>query len=105
MDGNTEQGRNIRDDSSSVHPKLRGKRKATDDPTGTCFYHMSFTSHLCLPHETKGLCIHPLIYVFRLTLNETSYLHFSHNHIAPINIFKFRLNSFPLKFQFKEKEV
>uniref|UniRef100_A0A915PJH4 HMG box domain-containing protein n=1 Tax=Setaria digitata TaxID=48799 RepID=A0A915PJH4_9BILA len=34
MDGNSEQGRNIRDDSSSVHPKLRGKRKATDDPTG-----------------------------------------------------------------------
>ncbi|CAG9538891.1 unnamed protein product [Cercopithifilaria johnstoni] len=34
MDGNCEQGRNIRDDSSSVHPKLRGKRKATDDPTG-----------------------------------------------------------------------
>ncbi|KAL3982329.1 hypothetical protein ACH3XW_46755 [Acanthocheilonema viteae] len=35
MDGNTEQGRNIRDDSSSVHPKLRGKRKATDDLIGT----------------------------------------------------------------------
>uniref|UniRef100_A0A0R3RIU9 DUF4819 domain-containing protein n=1 Tax=Elaeophora elaphi TaxID=1147741 RepID=A0A0R3RIU9_9BILA len=34
MDGNSEPGRNIRDDSSSVHPKLRGKRKATDDPTG-----------------------------------------------------------------------
>ncbi|EFO16018.2 hypothetical protein LOAG_12490 [Loa loa] len=34
MDGNTEYGRSIRDDSSSVHPKLRGKRKATDDPTG-----------------------------------------------------------------------
>ncbi|VDK86106.1 unnamed protein product [Litomosoides sigmodontis] len=34
MDGNTEQGRNVRDDSSSVHPKLRGKRKATDDPAG-----------------------------------------------------------------------
>lgn len=37
MDGNTEQGRNIRDDSSSVHPKLRGKRKATDDASGTSF--------------------------------------------------------------------
>ncbi|VDO11529.1 unnamed protein product [Brugia timori] len=37
MDGNTEQGHSIRDDSSSVHPKLRGKRKATDDPIGTCF--------------------------------------------------------------------
>ncbi|VIO86909.1 Uncharacterized protein BM_BM5934 [Brugia malayi] len=34
MDGNTEQGHSIRDDSSSVHPKLRGKRKATDDPIG-----------------------------------------------------------------------
>ncbi|KAM3726056.1 Protein capicua [Dirofilaria immitis] len=34
MDGSNEQGRNFRDDSSSVHPKLRGKRKATDDPTG-----------------------------------------------------------------------
>ncbi|OZC11080.1 hypothetical protein X798_01906 [Onchocerca flexuosa] len=34
MDGSNEHGRNIRDDSSSVHPKLRGKRKATDDPTG-----------------------------------------------------------------------
>uniref|UniRef100_A0A8R1TUJ0 HMG box domain-containing protein n=1 Tax=Onchocerca volvulus TaxID=6282 RepID=A0A8R1TUJ0_ONCVO len=34
MDGSNEHGRSIRDDSSSVHPKLRGKRKATDDPTG-----------------------------------------------------------------------
>lgn len=46
MDGNTEQGRNIRDDSSSVHPKLRGKRKATDDPTGKCSNHATFTSHV-----------------------------------------------------------
>ncbi|VDN03394.1 unnamed protein product [Thelazia callipaeda] len=35
MDGYGDQGRNmLRDDSSSIHPKLRGKRRATDDLSG-----------------------------------------------------------------------
>lgn len=38
MDGSSEHSRNApRDDSSSIHPKLRGKRRATDDVAGMIY--------------------------------------------------------------------